>query len=140
MIVAALLVFRLAGDMVSPAAEAAVPRPVGSLQKPWVVAAWAEAHSDEEPPRLDCTAESRCWKPSGHGRVDLARAFAQSCNAYFLALARATPEEVRARTLEGAGFQLSRPLSPEATIGLGPLGALPRVSPATLLRAYRDLL
>ena len=47
---------------------------------------------------------------------------------------------VRARALEGAGFELSRPLSPEATIGLGPLDALPRVSPATLLRAYRDLL
>ncbi|MBK9372965.1 MAG: hypothetical protein IPN03_04375 [Holophagales bacterium] len=140
MILAALLVFRLAGDVVSPGAEAAVPRPVGSLQKPWVVAAWARAHPYDEPPRLDCTARSRCWKPSGHGRVDLSRAFAQSCNAYFLALARATPEDVRARTLEGAGFALSRPLSPEATIGLGPLDALPRVSPATLLGAYRDLL
>lgn len=140
MILAALLVFRLAGDTVSPAAEAAVPRPVGSLQKPWVLAAWAEAHPYDEPPRLDCTGESRCWRPSGHGRVDVARAFAQSCNAYFLALARATPEALRARALEGAGFQLSRPLSPEATIGLGPLSTLPRVSPATLVRAYRDLL
>ncbi len=140
MILAALLVFRLAGDTVSPGAEAAVARPVGSLQKPWVVAAWAEAHPYEEPPRLDCTGESRCWRPSGHGRVDLARAFAQSCNAYFLALARATPEESRAKALVDAGFQLSRPLSPEATIGLGPLATLPRVSPAALLHAYRELL
>lgn len=140
MILAALLVFRLAGASVSPAAEASVPRPVGSLQKPWVVAAWAEAHPHEEAPRLDCTQESRCWKPSGHGRVDLARAFAQSCNSYFLALARATPEALRARTLEDAGFDLSRPLSPEATIGLGPLETLPRIAPATLLRTYRDLL
>jgi hypothetical protein len=139
-ILAALLVFRLAGDTVSPGAEAAAPRPVGSLQKPWVVAAWAQAHPQKEAPRLDCTAQSRCWRPSGHGRVDLSRAFAQSCNAYFLALARATPEDVRARALEGAGFELSRPLSPEATIGLGPLDALPRVSPAKLLGAYRDLL
>jgi hypothetical protein len=139
-ILAALLVFRLAGETVSPGAEAAAPRPVGSLQKPWVVAAWAEAHPHDEPPRFDCTAQSRCWKPSGHGRVDLSRAFAQSCNAYFIALARATPEDVRARALSRAGFELSRPLSPEATIGLGPLDALPRVSPATLLRAYRDLL
>ncbi len=140
MILAALLVFRLAGDAVSPGAEAATPRPVGSLQKPWVVAAWARAHPNDEPPRLECTAQSRCWRPSGHGRVDLSRAFAQSCNAYFLALARATPEDVRARALLDAGFELSRPLSPEATIGLGPLDSLPRVSPATLLRAYRDLL
>ncbi|MBK9088378.1 MAG: hypothetical protein IPL90_04735 [Holophagales bacterium] len=140
MILAALLVFRLAGETVSPGAAAAVPRPVGSLQKPWVVAAWAEAHPREEPPRLACTKDSGCWKPSGHGRVDLARAFSQSCNAYFLALARATPEEVRARSLAAAGFELTRPLSPEATIGLGSLDALPRVTPATLLHAYRDLL
>jgi stage II sporulation protein D len=139
-ILAALLVFRLAGETVSPGAEAAAPRPVGSLQKPWVVAAWAEAHPNEEPPRLDCTEESLCWKPSGHGRVDLSRALAHSCNAYFLALARTTPEEVRARTLSDAGFQLTRPLSPEATIGLGPLDTLPRVSPARLLHAYRDIL
>lgn len=140
MILAALVVFRLAGDSVSPAAEAAVPRPVGSLQKPWVVAAWAEAHPGQEPPRLDCTAGSGCWTPAGHGRVDLSRAFARSCNSYFLALARATPEELRARTLESAGFRLSRPLSPEAAIGLGPLPSLPRISPAALLSAYRDLL
>ena len=140
MILAALVVFRLAGETVSPAAEAAVPRPVGSLQKPWVVAAWAEAHPDAAPPLLDCTKASGCWRPSGHGRVDLPRALAQSCNAYFLALARATPEEARARALESAGFELERPLSPEATIGLGPLASLPRIAPAALLRAYRDLL
>lgn len=139
MILAALLVFRLAGETVSPLPEAAVPRPVGSLQKPWVVAAWGAAHPDEEPPLLSCTPADRCWRPSGHGRVDLARAFAHSCNAYFLALARATPEELRARALADAGFEVPRPLSPEASIGLGPLDALPRVSPAALLRAYRDL-
>jgi hypothetical protein len=139
-ILAALVVFRLAGEAVSPAAEAALPRPVGSLQKPWVVAAWAEAHPDVEPPSVDCTGASGCWRESGHGRVDLPRAFAQSCNAYFLALARATPEETRARALESAGFEVRRPLSPEASIGLGPLSSLPRVSPATLLHAYRGLL
>jgi stage II sporulation protein D len=139
-ILEALLVFRLAGETVFPTAEAATTRPVGSLQKPWVLAAWAEAHPDETPPALACTAASGCWRPSGHGRVDLPRAFAQSCNAYFLALARATPEELRARTLSGAGFEVPRPLSPEASIGLGPLAALPRISPDRLLRSYRDLL
>lgn len=140
MILAALLVFRLAGETVSPAAEAATARPVGSLQKPWVLAAWAEAYPDETPPTLECTAASRCWRPAGHGRVDLPRAFAQSCNSYFLALARATPEETRARALSEAGFEVPRPLTPEASIGLGPLGALPRISPDRLLRSYRDLL
>jgi hypothetical protein len=139
-ILAALLVFRLAGDTVTPGAEAATPRPVGSLQKPWVVAAWGEAHPTEAPPSLVCSAASRCWRPSGHGRVDLPRAFAQSCNAYFLGLARATPEKLLARSLADAGFEIPRPLSAEAAIGLGPLEALPRVSPASLLRAYRDLL
>ena len=139
MILGALLVFRLAGEAVSPAPGSFDPRPVGSLQKPWVVAAWGEAHPDAVPPRLDCDAASRCWTPSGHGRVDLARAFARSCNAYFLALARATPEEALARALSSAGFEVPRPISPEAAVGLGPLASLPRVSPAALLRAYRDL-
>jgi len=140
LILGALLVFRLAGEAVSPAAEAGVPRAVGSLQKPWVVAAWAEAHPDDAPPRVDCTAASGCWRPAGHGRVDLARAFAGSCNTWFLALARATPPDALARALAGAGFDLPRTLTPEAAIGLGPLEKLPRVSPARLLRAYRDLL
>lgn len=139
MILAALVVFRLAGGLVSPAAEAGVPRAVGSLQKPWVVAAWAEAHPDARPPRVDCTAASGCWLPSGHGRVDLPRAFARSCNTWFLALARETPEELLARALSRAGFDVPRPLSPEAAIGLGPLERLPRVAPESLLRSYRDL-
>lgn len=140
MILAALLVFRLAGETVSPAAEASLPRAVGSLQKPWVVAAWGEAHPGEAPPRLECTPGSRCWLPAGHGRVDLARGIARSCNTYFLALARATPEPIRAAALERAGFAFRRPLSPEASIGLGPLDDLPRIAPAALLRAYRELL
>lgn len=140
MILAALLVFRLAGETVSPAAEAGLPRAVGSLQKPWVVAAWGEAHPGEAPPRLECTAGSHCWLPAGHGRVDLARGIARSCNTYFLALARATPEPIRAAALERAGFAFRRPLSAEASIGLGPLEDLPRIAPAVLLRAYRELL
>ena len=139
MILGALLVFRLAGGTVSPAAEASVPRPVGSLQKPWVVAAWAETHPGEPPPRLDCVPSSRCWLPSGHGRVDLPRAFALSCNSWFLALARATPEEALSKALASAGFDVPRPLSPEAAIGLGPLRSLPRIAPSALLHAYRDL-
>ena len=140
MILAAVVVFRLAGETVTPAAAASVPRAVGSLQKPWVAAAWAEAHPDEAPPLLDCTAASGCWNPSGHGRVDLPLALSRSCNTYFLALARATPEAVRARALENAGFTVPRPLSPEASIGLGRLEELPRVAPSALLRAYRELL
>lgn len=139
MILAALLVFRLAGETVSPAPEAAVPRAVGSLQKPWVVAAWGEAHPDEAPPRLVCGSASGCWNPAGHGTVDLSRALALSCNTYFLALARATPEPLRASSLEREGFAVPRPISAGASIGLGPLDALPRIAPSVLLRAYRDL-
>jgi hypothetical protein len=46
---------------------------------------------------------------------------------------------VLARSLADAGFDVPRPLSPEAAIGLGPLGELPRVPAAALLRSYRDL-
>nr|MBP7675151.1 hypothetical protein [Thermoanaerobaculia bacterium] len=54
--------------------------------------------------------------------------------------ARATPGPPRADTRERAGCAGRRPLSPEASIGRGPLDALPRIAPSALLRAYRELL
>lgn len=39
------------------------------------------------------TRTDRCWLPKGHGRVALREAIAQSCNLYFLDLARRVPSE-----------------------------------------------
>src|SRR5437762_521758 len=60
------------------------PVPVGSLVKPFV----AFAHAGDFP-EITCHGEAdRCWKTGGHGRLQLPLAIAQSCNAYFLELAR----------------------------------------------------
>jgi cell division protein FtsI/penicillin-binding protein 2 len=73
----------------------------------------------------------RCWKPEGHGALTLTDAIAQSCNAYFLALAKDVgdtpipylppPPNTRPETLMG-------------------LSADWRIAPETLARAYAALL
>ncbi len=135
----ALLVWRLTAAGVVPAEGADRPLPVGSLQKPWIAAAWAATHPDGEPPaRFRCTPESRCWRPAGHGRVGLSRAVAVSCNAYFRELARATTPEALSDAFRDAGFLLPAPPTPEAAVGLSPGG--PRITPRRLLEAYRTLI
>ena len=80
------------------------PLPVGSLQKPFVAKAWARAHPAAVPEPFRCDARSGCWLRSGHGLVDVTRATALSCNAYFRHLADGTPEGVLVATLRGEGF------------------------------------
>jgi len=94
------------------------PLGVGSLQKPFVVRAWAEAHPGAEPPRLVCHGGSSCWLRSGHGPLGLVRATSLSCNVYFRALAADTPADVLTRSLSGAGFAVETPLTPDTAIGL----------------------
>lgn len=114
---------------------------VGSLQKAWVLEAWARAHpGGEGPPEVVCRAGFRCWARSGHGRIGLVRAVSVSCNEYFLALARAVPAESLRESLAAAGFELRGETGAEAAVGLADGDGTVAVSPAALLRAYRDLL
>jgi hypothetical protein len=113
-------------------------RPVGSLQKPFVAEAWARAHPGQRPAAFTCTRDSHCWLPSGHGRLELTRATALSCNAFFLELASATPPELLAQVLRERGFVVREPLSAQAGIGLIDTGEV-AVTPQALLRSYREL-
>lgn len=114
------------------------PIPVGSLQKPFVVAAWAAAHPGQAPPRFHCGPESGCWLPVGHGDLSLPHALAVSCNTYFRNLAESAPPAQLGRAFRDAGF-LRAPRSPEEAIGLsGPDGPL-RICPSALLTAYDRL-
>ena len=61
------------------------PVPMGSLIKPFLALAYGETH-DFRFPIVTCDG-SHCWLPQGHGRINVTTAIAQSCNAYFLALA-----------------------------------------------------
>ena len=66
---------------------------VGSLQKPFIARAWARSHPAGATPRFMCTRSSRCWRPSGHGMLDLRGAIRESCNTYSRLLSRATPAQ-----------------------------------------------
>jgi hypothetical protein len=101
------------------------PVPVGSLVKPFV------AFSYRGPfPEIICRG---CWKAGGHGRLQLPQAIAQSCNAYFLELAR----NVDASALAQLGLPAPSALTPETLIGLGECWP---ISPWTLVHAYCELL
>lgn len=132
-----LTVWRLEGARLTGSTDAK-PRPVGSLMKPFVAKAWAAAHPGEALPRVRCLDSSGCWLPRGHGEAGLPTALAVSCNTYFMALARQTPEKTLARVLTEAGFRLRGRLSPEAAIGRDDATAA-EIRPGDLLAAYARL-
>lgn len=111
---------------------------VGSLQKPFVVRAWAQAHPDAPSPRFICAGGSTCWLKKGHGELGLASALARSCNAYFRQLAETTPLETLTESLDRAGFAPA-PRNADEAIGLAAPGLL-HIRPSRLLASYQDLL
>jgi len=112
--------------------------PVGSLQKPFIVRAWAASHPSEKTPRFTCTATSGCWRPSGHGALDLRGAIRESCNTYFRLLSRDTPQDAIRKSFDAAGFSWLGEMTDAETIGIkGPAGT--RVAPERLLASYVDL-
>jgi cell division protein FtsI/penicillin-binding protein 2 len=130
--------------------HADAPIPVGSLLKPFVALAYAELHANASPaglphewqfPVVFCHGKSDgCWHGAGHGSMTLHRALAESCNAYFLALAKnisasGTPG-VEALQRVATAYNLPAPTAaatPASLIGLSPEW---RVPPLTLARAY----
>ena len=114
------------------------PLTVGSLQKPFIARAWASSHPAGATPRFTCTRNSGCWRPSGHGTLDLRGAIRDSCNTYFRLLARDTPLEAIRVSFEAAGFSWAGEMSDAEAIGIkGPAGA--RVAPERLIESYVDL-
>ncbi len=114
------------------------PLAVGSLQKPFVARAWAQAHPEAASPRFLCKGGRACWLKRGHGELGLTTALARSCNAYFRLLAEATPTKLLADTFVEAGFAPA-PSNADQAIGLAAPGLL-RIRPSRLLEAYRELL
>lgn len=112
--------------------DAEKPIPVGSLVKPFT----ALASSGPFPEFVCHGAVDRCWLAKGHGSLGFRDALANSCNAYFLQLAR----DVDPHSLEvvAAKFGIPPPdlETPEARIGLGRDW---QISPLALARAYCEL-
>jgi len=113
-------------------ADATAPIPLGSLVKPFTALAYSGAF-----PEFVCKgAASRCWLAHGHGRVRFREALAQSCNAYFLNMARGTDPGTLAVVAAKFGIAAPEVDSAETRIGLGDGW---RISPLALVHAYAEL-
>jgi cell division protein FtsI/penicillin-binding protein 2 len=110
--------------------------PIGSLVKPFVAVAYAEAHGFRFPLH-NCVAGT-CWLPHGHGQLGIVRAVAMSCNSYFTNLAEnVTAEQV----IEVAHrFGLAGPQANATSAALAGRYGEWRESPLAVAHAYAELL
>ncbi len=114
------------------------PIPLGSLAKPFAALAYGEHHGFHFPAHHCRGFQSGCWRPAGHGDVDLTSAISYSCNSYFRFLtADLTAAEV-SPTASRFGLNLPDPeiSGPE----LAGLGSRWRISPLHMARGYLQLL
>ncbi len=122
------------------------PIPPGSLVKPFLALAYATHHPTL--PTITCHGHSDlCWSATGHGPLTLPQAIAQSCNAYFLALAKILIAgcPIHRASCDEWGLSTRIPNlpppppnpTPETLIGLTPAWL---ISPDDLVHAYATLL
>lgn len=111
--------------------------PPGSLVKPFVAVAYGEQHGGRFPIVRCLGARSHCWYPPGHGRLGLEEAIVQSCNAYFIALAKGLDRRRAAETF--ARYDLAGPEPQASAENLAGLGSRWKERPAALARAYLQL-
>jgi cell division protein FtsI/penicillin-binding protein 2 len=111
--------------------------PMGSLVKPFTALAYGEQHEFRYPAHVCRGTASGCWRPRGHGQVDLTTAVAYSCNSYFEALsAQLSAQEVSSTATR---FGIEPPQSLATGAGLVGIGRQWLISPARMSRAYLEL-
>ncbi len=115
-----------------------VPIPVGSLVKPFTALAYGEQHGFAYPEHVCRGTVTGCWRPRGHGRVNLITAIAYSCNSYFEMLA--VTLNMHQVSLTATQFGIQSPASSASETALIGIGDQWLVSPARLSRAYLELL
>jgi hypothetical protein len=129
------------------------PIPLGSLVKPFIALAYGELHDFRYPTHICRGTTTGCWRPSGHGAVDLKSAITYSCNSYFRVLTVSmTAAEVSPIATR---FGLQPPaagISGPALAGLGSHAASNRahdnraldnqwlIAPLNMARAYVELI
>lgn len=107
--------------------------PIGSLIKPFTAIAYARTH--RRFPAVVCHGQRDvCWLPGGHGRMTLETAIAQSCNAYFLTLARELSVQQANAVL--TTYDLPPVNDANKSLALAGLSSDWQVSPLALARAY----
>lgn len=96
-------------------------RPVsfGSLLKPFLTLAYGVTHSTF--PTVTCHGtRDRCWLPRGHGEQSIMPALVNSCNCYFLHLAKLIDRAALDAVCLRYGLALpARSLNEDALVGLG---------------------
>jgi cell division protein FtsI/penicillin-binding protein 2 len=119
------------------------PIPLGSLVKPFLALAYGELHDFKYPTHVCRGTATGCWRPRGHGAVDLTSAIAYSCNSYFrLLTTNMTAAEV-SPTATRFGLQQPAPeIAGAALAGLGSRDSNGQwlISPMNMARAYLELI
>ena len=113
------------------------PIPLGSLAKPFAALAYGEQHGFRYPAHFCEGTATGCWRPDGHGDVDLTSAIAYSCNSYFRALTADLNASDVSPTAAKFGLEI-----PDGDISGSELAGLsPRwqVSPLHMAHAYLEL-
>ncbi len=113
------------------------PIPLGSLAKPFAALAYGEHHGFRFPAHTCRGTASGCWRPGGHGTLNLTSAIAYSCNSYFRALAtELNAAEISSTVLR---FGLEPPGNGTSGPALAGMGAEWRTSPLHMANAYIEL-
>jgi cell division protein FtsI/penicillin-binding protein 2 len=114
------------------------PIPLGSLVKPFTALAYGEHHAFLFPAHVCRGTATGCWRPHGHGAVDLPTAIAYSCNSYFRALTeKMTTTDVAPTAVR---FGLEPPAPGTAGPALAGLGDRWLISPLSMAHAYLELI
>jgi hypothetical protein len=118
--------------------QANVPIPLGSLAKPFAALAYGEQHDFHYPSYTCRGSQTGCWRPGGHGGMDLISAIAFSCNSYF----RFLTSGLSAADVSPTASHFGLDLPDRETHGpeLAGLGSRWRISPLRMARAYVELL
>jgi cell division protein FtsI/penicillin-binding protein 2 len=115
----------------------ATPIPMGSLVKPFTALAYGEQYGFAFPSYECRGTASGCWRPRGHGRLNLESAIAHSCNAYFAMLAARL--NVHQLSLVTTQFDLEPPADNASPAAFAGIGREWTISPLRLARAYLEL-
>jgi hypothetical protein len=118
------------------------PIPLGSLVKPFIALAYGELHEFKYPTHICRGTATGCWRPRGHGSVDLISAIAYSCNSYFRLLTGGMTAAELSPTATHFGLQLPAPgIAGPALAGLGRhAGKQWLIEPMSMARAYLELI
>jgi hypothetical protein len=114
-----------------------LPIPLGSLAKPFAALAYGEQHEFRYPAHFCEGTATGCWRPGGHGDVDLTSAIAYSCNSYF----RFLTADLDAVDVEPTAtrFGIETPDREASGAELAGLGTRWRISPLRMAHAYLEL-